>query len=64
MEEGAATAVVVMKGAVTMAVSLKSYISSLLVPPQNSDELPVHKVAQSLSGARVPPLDSWFPHPK
>lgn len=60
MEEGDVPAVVVVNGAVTMMVLLKSYTSSRLVPPQNSEELPEHNVEQPLmpSGARAPPLDN------
>lgn len=60
MEEGAVPDVVVVNGAVTITVLLKSYTSSLLFPPQNSEELPEHNVEQPLtpSGARAPPLDS------
>lgn len=60
VEEGAIPAVVAVNGAVTITVLLKSYTSSRLVPPQNSEELPAHNVEQPLtpSGARAPPLDN------
>jgi len=58
--------VVVAVGAVgAVKVPLKLYISSRLLPPQNSEPLPLQTIPHSAtpSGASSPPLDIKLPHP-